>query len=216
MPEVDRHKTRETSITIKKKRSRRSIVKRKVNKQINILYSNIQGVRGKKTSLKHVMETTDSDIVLLTETMVRNVDIEGCQCINPKVSVGQNVSIILAGRCCNKKKMKLYEPNDVINMMGLRLEVNNTGLRLYTAHMKQQSTTSRDDIKMQFDEIRNQFRSANLGREPMVLMCDANVHVGGVEIDGCEDAQDWGGKEFMGMLKDEGLTSIALICALVW
>ena len=208
MPEVDRHKTRETSITIKKKRSRRSIVKRKVNKQINILYSNIQGVRGKKTSLKHVMETTDSDIVLLTETMVRNVDIEGCQCINPKVSVGQNVSIILAGRCCNKKKMKLYEPNDVINMMGLRLEVNNTGLRLYTAHMKQQSTTSRDDIKMQFDEIRNQFRSANLGREPMVLMCDANVHVGGVEIDGCEDAQDWGGKEFMGMLKDEGLTLI--------
>ena len=34
------------------------------------------------------------------------------------------------------------------------------------------------------------------------------VHVGGVEIDGCEDAQDWGGKEFMGMLKDEGLTLI--------
>ena len=71
--------------------------------------------------------------------------------------------------------------------------------------MKQQSTTSRDDIKIQFDEIKNQFRSANFGHEPMLLICDSNVHVGGIEIDGCKDAQDWGGKELMAMVKEEGL-----------
>ena len=104
------------------------------------MFANIQGLRGKKTSLRHVMETTGAGIVMLAETMVRNVSLENCQCINPKVSVGQNVSIILAGKCCNIRKMKLYEPNDTINMLGVRLEVKNSAIRMYTAHMKQQST----------------------------------------------------------------------------
>ena len=58
------------------------------------MYANIQGVRGKKTSLQHVMDTANIDIALLTETMTKNVSLEGCVCINPKESVGQNVSII--------------------------------------------------------------------------------------------------------------------------
>ena len=140
--------------------------------------------------------------------MISLIQIEDCQCINPKTSVGQNVSIVLSGKCCNNKKMKLYEPNDSINMLGIRLEVNGIGLRIYTAHMKQQSTNSRDDIKVQFDEIRTQFRSANNGREPMLLICDSNVHVGGSVISGCDDIQDWGGKELAKLIDDEGLTLI--------
>lgn len=195
-----------TSVKRKRKKVRRSLVKRRLNRQITVMFANIQGLRGKKTSLRHVMETTGAGIVMLAETMVRNVSLENCQCINPKVSVGQNVSIILAGKCCNVRKMKLYEPNDTINMLGVRLEVKNSAIRMYTAHMKQQSTNTRDDIKAQFDEIRYQFRSANLGREPMMLICDANVHVGGEEISGCQDSQDWGGKELMCMIREEGLT----------
>ena len=187
------------------KKCRRSMVKKNGKKSVTLLYANIQGVRGKVSSLQHVMSTSGADIVFLTETMVRNVKVDGCQCINPKVSTGQNVSIVLAGKCRNKEKMKLYEPNESINMIGVRLVINGTGLRLYTAHMKQQSTNSREDIKIQFDEVRNQFRSATMGREPMILLCDANVHVGGDEINGCNDKQDWGGKELMSMVKEEGL-----------
>ena len=186
------------------KKCRRSMVKKNGKKSVTLLYANIQGVRGKVSSLQHVMSTSGADIVLLAETMVRNVKIDGCQCINPKVSTGQNVSIVLAGKCRNKEKMKLYEPNESINMIGVRLVINGTGLRVYTAHMKQQSTNSREDIKIQFDEVRNQFRSATMGREPMILLCDANVHVGGDEINGCNDKQDWGGKELMSMVKEEG------------
>ena len=127
---------------------------------------------------------------------------------HPKSSVGQNVSIILAGKCCNVKKMKIYEPNDSINMIGVRLEVKNNGIRVYTAHMKQQSTSSRDEIKIQMDEIRNQFRSSNMGCEPMLLVCDANVHVGNEGIRSCGDVQDWGGKEFLNMLDEEGLVLV--------
>ena len=123
------------------------------------------------------MSTTGADVVLLSETMTKNVSINGCQCINPYVSVGQNVSIIFSGRWCGSKKMRLYEPNESVNMMGVRVQLNNIGVRLYTAHMKQQSTTSREDIKIQFDEIKNQFKSANSGHEPMLLVCDSNVHV---------------------------------------
>ena len=190
----------------KQKKCRRSLVGRNRNMEVVVVYANIQGFRGKKTSLINVMETTKADVVMLTETMVKNVSINGCQCINPKVSTGQNVSIVLASKCCtSQKKMKLYEPNESINMMGIRLEFNNTGIRLYTAHLKQQSANSRDDIKIQFEEIKNQFRSSNMGREPMLLICDANVHVGGQVIDGCDDVQDWGGKELIHMLGEEGL-----------
>ena len=46
------------------------------------------------------------------------------------------------------------------------------------------------------NEIKNQARSANAGREPWLLVSDANVHVGGEVIDGCKDKQDWGGKSY--------------------
>ena len=73
--------------------------------------------------------------------------------------------MFLSGKCCSNQKIKLYEPNEIINMIGVRIERNNFGLRLY----KQQSTNSREDIRSQFDEIRNQFRSASIGREAMLL-----------------------------------------------
>ena len=181
-------------------------MKKNRNKELTVMYANIQGFRGKKTSLINAMESTKADVVMLTETMTKNVSIDGCQCINPKVSTGQNVSIILVGKCCvGSKKMKLYEPNESVNMLGIRVAVNKTGIRFYTAHLKQQSANSREDIKVQFDEIKNQFRSSNMGCEPMLMICDANVHVGGDVIPGCCDAQDWGGKELFSMLSEEGL-----------
>ena len=104
--------------------------------------------------------------------------------------------------------MKLYEPNLTINMIGVRIEIQNVGLRFYTAHLKQQSTNSREDISSQFDEIKCQFRSANRGREAMLMIFDANVHVGAEGIGGCVDVQDWGGKVLMSLVSDEGLTII--------
>ena len=118
------------------------------------------------------------------------------------------MSIVLSGKCISNRKMKLFEPNESINMLGIRIEINGVGLRIYTAHLKQQSTNSRDDIKVQFDEIKMQFRSARTGHEPMILICDANVHVGGGIIEGCSDLQDWGGKELWSMIHDEVLSLI--------
>ena len=173
------------------------------------MYANVQGVRGKKACLQHVMDTVEADIVMLTETMTKNVSVDYYECINPKESIGQNVCIILAKTWASSKKIKLYEPNETINMIGVRLEISKKlGLRLYTAHLKQQSTNSREDISCQFDEIRNQFKSANIGREPMLLACDANVHVGGEVIRGCYDKQDWGGQMLMEMVEKEGLTLV--------
>ena len=79
---------------------------------------------------------------------------------------------------------------------------------MYTAHLKQQSTNSKEDISCQFDEIKNQFRSANLGREGMLLMLDANVHVGTEGVSACEDSQDTGGKMLLSVIKEEGLTIV--------
>ena len=172
------------------------------------MYANIQGARGKTTSLKHVMNTVGADLVLLTETMTRKINVDEYVCISPKKSIGQNVLMMLTKRCNNQKKMKLYEPNETVNMMGLRIEINQVGIRLYTAHLKQQSTNTREEIQSQFDEIRCQFKSANSAREPMLFAFDANVHVGKDGIRNCEDSQDWGGKLLLSMIQDEGLTLV--------
>ena len=140
--------------------------------------------------------------------MTRNVTMKGCQSVCPEKSVGQNVAVLLCGKLSGCKKMKLYEPNPTVNMIGVRIEMNQTGIRFYTAHLKQQSTTSRDDIASQFEEIKRQFCSAREGREAMLLVFDANAHVGPEIIKGCQDTQDWGGKMLMKMVIDNGLTIV--------
>ena len=192
----------------KKKKCRRSKRMKNPVNNIKIMYANIQGFTGKKTSLQYIMNSIGADVVLLAETMCKKVSLDGCQAICPKESIGQNVAIILSGKICSTNKMKLYEPNETINMLGVRIEVGNTGIRLYTAHLKQQSTNSREDITSQFDELRNQFRSANSGREGMLIIFDANVHVGSQGIGECNDAQDWGGKMMMSLIVEEGLTIV--------
>ena len=191
----------------KKTRVRRS-KKGKQSTNLKILYANIQGFTGKKTCLEYVMNSTKVDVVLLAETMTRKISLRGYQCIYPKNSVGQNVGIILSGKVCSAEKMRLYEPNDVVNMLGIRLQVGKVGIRIYTAHLKQQSVHTKEEISRQFDEIRNHFRSASIGREGMIIMFDANVHIGSEIISGCQDKQDAGGKQLMSMVSEEGLTVV--------
>lgn len=187
---------------------RRSKPKKKDFEDIVIMYANIQGFTGKKTSLEHIIQITQSDIILLAETMTRKVELKGCESIYPKQSIGQNVGALVTGSVRSYHKMKLYEPNETINMLGFRIEVKDVGIRLYTAHLKQQSTNTKDEIASQFDEIRNQFRSASIGREGMMILFDANVHVGCEGVSRCEDVQDDGGKLLLNLVREEGLTIV--------
>ena len=178
---------------------------KRLYKNITILYSNIQGFVGKKDSILEIMETVECDVCLLAETMTTNVKIEGMKCITPKESVGQNVAMVLRGKVNGLPSLKLYEPNETVDMMGIRLELaKNNFKRIYTAHLKQVSTNSKDDIRDQFHEIINQFKQASLCKEGMLLVCDANVHIGG-EIPGCQDKQDWAGAEMLQLIREEGL-----------
>ena len=186
----------------KVKRSKRN---NKNEKILKIMYSNIQGVTKKKESLIEIMEDVDCDICLLAETMTNTFKIPGCRCITSRKSVGQNVCIILRRDIKNERLIKLYEPNDTANMIGIRIACMNKGIRIYTAHLKQLSTNSRDEIKDQFEEVRNQFNFANSCGEAMIMMFDANVHVGNAVIDGCPEKQDWGGKLLMGIVEEENL-----------
>lgn len=175
---------------------------------MSIMYSNIQGVTGKKTSLLEILETLNPDICLLAETMTANFNLEGCKVITPHKSVGQNVAIVLRNKLRCQPVVKIYEPNETINMIGVRFEMKNNNLRFYTAHLKQCSVNSRDDIQEQFEEIKVQFQQATAGGEAMMLVCDANVHVGNKWIKGCTENEDWGGRMLMETLNDEGLVLI--------
>ena len=172
---------------------------------LTIMYSNIQGITKKRESLIDIMDNIDCDICLLAETMTCTIKIPGNKCVTPKKSIGQNVCIILRKDIQNQKVIRLYEPNEVANMLGIRIEQLNKGLRIYTGHMKQQSVNPREEIQDQFEEVRKQFVSANLCGEGMIMMFDANVHVGGEIIKGCKDKQDWGGKHLMSIVEDENL-----------
>ena len=101
--------------------------------------------------------------------------------------------------------MKLYEPNEAANMLGIRVDLVSSSFRVYTAHLKQQSTNSRDEITDQFEEVRRQFQNATCSNEGILMVFDANVHVGGRCIEGCSDVQDWGGKLLMQIVEEENL-----------
>ena len=188
-----------------RKRIRRGKKGKQRTDQITILYSNIQGVTGKKVSFMEIMEVCDPDICLLTETMTANFKLEGCKVVSPHKSVGQNVAVVLRKKFMNQPVVKIYEPNDTINMLGVRFVINNNNLRFYTAHLKQCSINSRDVIQDQFEEIRSQFRQATSSGEGMMLAFDANVHVGEKWIKGCTDKEDWGGKLLMEVVMEEKL-----------
>ena len=141
---------------------RRSKKKKRNEYELKIMYSNIQGITKKKESLMDIMEEIDCDVCLLAETMTNKVKIPGCRCITSRKTIGQNVCIILRKDVMNERLLKLYEPNDIVNMIGVRIELMNSGIRIFTAHLKQQSTNSRDEIINQFEKIRTQIKYANL------------------------------------------------------
>ena len=185
---------------------RRAGMNMRKGKQIRILYSNIQGFVGKKSSIQDIIQTVDCHVCLLAETMTTNVKLDGMKCITAAKSVGQNVAILLRGIVAGIVPMKLYEPNETLNMLGIRLEVaKNNFKRFYTAHMKQLSTNDREAVRNQFEEIRQQFHQAQICKEGMLLICDANVHVGGAGVPGCADKQDWAGAELLNLIDHEGL-----------
>ena len=178
---------------------------KKKERVLTIMYSNIKGFTKKKESLVNIMEEIDCDLCLLVETMTCRAKINGCKSVTAKKSVGQNVCILLRNDVMNERIIKLYEPNDVANMIGIRMEIWNRGLRIFTAHLKQQSTNTREEIEKQFEEVRNQFIAGNSAGEGVMMICDANVHVGGEAIKGCKDKQDWGGKVLMKIIEEENL-----------
>ena len=179
---------------------------KKKERVLTMMYSNIQGITKKRESLIDIMENIDCDVCLLAETMTCKVKIPGNKCVTSRKSVGQNVCIILRKQIMNEKIIRLYEPNEIANMLGIRVEIMNKGIRIYTAHMKQQSANTREEIQDQFEEMRNQFKSAGISGEGMILIFDANVHVGREVIKKCcSDSQDWGGKLLMSIIEEENL-----------
>ena len=115
-------------ITKRKETVRRSKSGKKKDCVLSIMYSNIQGITKKKESLTDIMNEIDCDVCLLAETMTNKVKIAGCRCITSRNSVGQNVCIILRKNIMNERILKLYEQNDIVNMIGIRVELMNTGL----------------------------------------------------------------------------------------
>ena len=136
--------------------------------------------------------------------MTQKINITGCKQITPNKSVGQNVGILLRNKIATKKVIKIYEPNETINMIGIRFEIINNNMRIYTAHLKQPSTSSKEEISNQFDEIVKQVKEANRCNEGILAIMDFNIHVGN-EIKNCKDKQDVGGKEVIKIIKNEGL-----------
>ncbi len=179
---------------------------KRITKQIKLVYSNVQGFTGKKTSVTEIVQSLDCDICMLVETMTTRVKVEDMKSICPSKSVGQNVAILVGSRLIGCPTMKLYEPNEDVNMLGIRVELaKNNRVRFFTAHLKQISANEKDQIRTQFEEIRSQFHNAAACREGMILICDANVHVGKSGIPLCNDKQDWAGAEFLEIMNEEGL-----------
>ena len=158
-----------------KRNVRRGGKNRSLKEDVILIYSNIQGFTGKKDSLKEIIDKIDPDVCLFAETMTAKIKLDGCKSVTPSKSMGQNVGMLLRKKLMSQNIVKIYEPNDTVNMIGVRLELKNNSLRFFTAHLKQLSKNPKDVIQDQFEEIKKQFREANKSKEGMLLVFDSNV-----------------------------------------
>ena len=62
-------------------------------------------------------------LCLLAETMIKTVKIIGRKCITASRFVGQNVCIVVRNKLVNNDLVKLYDPSDTVNMIGIRIEL---------------------------------------------------------------------------------------------
>ena len=148
-----------------KRRTRRGKKgKGKIKNTINIIYCNINGIRGKMDSLQEVITTEKADIILLTETKGIPPKIAGVTWFHKQRKNGKGGGVAIGIKNGIAKYSKAITPNEDPDqeIIWVCTETPNKEKTFFGCFYGPQEKAKKEDVKAQYDQLTTQLEMLNL------------------------------------------------------
>ena len=118
------------------------------------MYANCRGVKGKKTSLKEIVEEIDPDIIVLNETMYRKNEESKLRAYtsytnNRETRSGGGIEIMVRNSVKNRT-VKVSEGSENIEELTVRTETRKRALNIISLYGMTEGRDSKEKITNQF------------------------------------------------------------------
>ena len=146
------------------------------------MYANCRGIKGKKDSLKEIVEKIDPDIIILNETMYKNNEntkLKGYKSYtnNREEKGGGGIEIIVRNSKENRT-LKVSEGNKDIEELTIRTETKKRVLNIITLYGKIEGRESKEKIREQFSHTEELIKNIEKAGEDYILIGDLNAKIG--------------------------------------
>ena len=176
------------------------------------MYANCRGIKGKKMSLKEIVEKVDPDIIVLNETMYQNNEETKLKAYkaftnNRKNKKGGGIEILVRNNVQNRT-VKVSEGNENIDELTVRTETKKRALNIISMYGKIEGRNSREKIKDQFTHLEELIQNIEKSGEDYILIGDLNAKIGNKEngISGNKEDINEAGRALLNLeIKTEGI-----------
>ena len=190
----------------KTRRSKKGKEKRKNN--INIIYCNINGVRGKIESLQEVITMEKADIILLTETKGAPPKIAGMTWFHRQRKNGKGGGVAIGMNNNIAKYSKIITPNEDSDqeIIWVSTETPNRKKTIFGCFYGPQEKTKIEEVKTQYDHLTTQIEMLNV-EGTVILGGDFNAKLP-VKTEDYNQEISRNGKLLEEMLNETGMTPV--------
>ena len=149
------------------------------------MYANCRGIKGKKASLKEIVEEINPDIIVLNETMYKSNEETKLKAYtaytnNREGRNGCGIEILVRNSVKNRTVI-ISERNDNIEELTIRTETKKRAINIITMYGKIEGRESSENIKSQFTHIENIIQNIESTGEDYILIGDLNAKIGNKE-----------------------------------
>ena len=167
------------------------------------MYANCRGIKGKKDSLKEIVESINPDIIVLNETMYKknektNLKTYKSYVNNREEKSGGGIEILVRKNIENKT-IKISEGGTGIEELTIRTESKKRAINIISLYGKIEGRESKENIQKQFSHLKELIERIEHNGEDYILIGDLNAKIGcGKEgIDGNNKEQNEAGKALL-------------------
>ena len=167
------------------------------------MYANCRGIKGKKDSLKEIVEKINPDIIVLNETMYKknertNIRAYSAYTNNREEKNGGGIEILVR-KSIENKTLKISEGSPGIEELTIRTETKNRTLNIISLYGKIEGREKKENIQKQFSHLNELIKGIENSGEDYILLGDLNAKIGSKEdgIKGNNEDQNEAGKSLL-------------------
>ena len=146
------------------------------------MYANCRGIKGKKDSLKEIVESINPDIIVLNETMYKknektNLKTYKSYVNNREEKSGGGIEILVRKNIENKT-IKISEGGTGIEELTIRTESKKRAINIISLYGKIEGRESKENIQKQFSHLKELIERIEHNGEDYILIGDLNAKIG--------------------------------------